>query len=45
MTIMPAWTYAMCLGFAVLPLVIDESVKLALHFGAKAPSRRRKKAA
>lgn len=35
MTIVPFWVYVLCLGLAVLPLVIDESVKLVLHFRSK----------
>lgn len=35
MTICPLWVYLMCFGLSILPLVIDESIKLIVYFGKK----------
>ena len=35
MTLLPAWAVMLCLGLALLPLVIDETVKLVMHFRGK----------
>ena len=32
MTVIPLWAYLMCLGLAVIPVAINETVKLAVHF-------------
>lgn len=40
MTMCPLWVYLMCLGLSVLPIVIDESVKLALYYRGAAARKK-----
>ena len=35
MTMLPAWAYVLCLGLALIPLVINESVKIGLWLGKR----------
>ena len=40
MTALPVWSYVMCFSLAILPIVIDESVKLGLRFARKSAKQK-----